>query len=114
MLSENGHLLRIFIGEAAKHDGKPLYEWLVRKAKEMGLAGATVVRAIEGYGAHSQIHTAKILDLSTNLPIIIEIVAELPKVEDFLTAIDPVIEHGVATVEEVHIRFFRKHKATDK
>jgi PII-like signaling protein len=110
MLPENGHLLRIFIGERDKHDGKPLYEWLVRKAKEQGLAGATVIRAMEGFGAHSNIHTAKILDLSTDLPIIIEIVDELQKIEDFLSVIDSVIEEGLATVEKVHIRFYRTRK----
>jgi PII-like signaling protein len=110
MLPENGHLLRIFIGERDKHDGKPLYEWLVRKAKEQGLAGATVIRAMEGFGAHSNIHTAKILDLSTDLPIIIEIVDELQKIEDFLNVVDSVIEEGLATVEKVHIRFYRTRK----
>lgn len=110
MLSENGHLLRIFIGERDKHDGKPLYEWLVRKAKEQGLAGATVIRAMEGFGAHSNIHTAKILDLSTDLPIIIEIVDELQKIEDFLNVVDSVIEEGLATVEKVHIRFYRTRR----
>ena len=107
MLSENGHLLRIFIGETDKHEGKPLYEWLVRKAKEQGLAGATVIRAIEGFGAHSQIHTVKLLDMSTNLPIIVEIVDELPKIEDFLAVIDSNILEGMATVEKVHVRFYR-------
>lgn len=110
MLPDNGHLLRIFIGERDKHDGKPLYEWLVRKAKERGLAGATVIRAMEGFGAHSNIHTAKILDLSTDLPIIIEIVDELQKIEDFLDVVDSVIEEGLATVEKVHIRFYRTRK----
>jgi PII-like signaling protein len=62
-LPEEGHLLRIFIGESDRHDGKPLYEWLVLKAREKGLAGATVLRGIEGFGAHSRLHTAKILRL---------------------------------------------------
>ncbi|HEY9777570.1 MAG TPA: DUF190 domain-containing protein [Planktothrix sp.] len=107
MLPENGHLLRIFVGESDKHEGKPLYEWIVRKAKTEGLAGATVIRAIEGFGAHSRIHTAKILDLSTDLPIIIEIVDELEKIETFLALLDSVIEEGLATVEKVHIRLYR-------
>jgi PII-like signaling protein len=111
MLPENGHLLRIFIGESDKRDGKPLYEWIVRKAKEQGLAGATVIRAIEGFGAHSRIHTAKIIDLSTDLPIIIEIVDELQKIEDFLSIVDSVIDEGLATVEKVHIRLYRSRKA---
>ncbi|SRR5579875_1579191 len=110
MLPENGHLLRIFVGETDKHEGKPLYEWIVRKAKAEGLAGATVIRAIEGFGAHSRIHTVKLLELSTDLPIIIEIVDELQKIEDFLSVIDSVIEEGLATVEKVHIRFYRSRK----
>lgn len=110
MLPENGHLLRIFIGESDKHEGKPLYEWIIRTAKEKGLAGATVLRAIEGFGAHSRIHTTKILDLSTDLPIIIEIVDELDKIENFLTVIDAVIDEGLATVEKVHIRLYRSRK----
>lgn len=107
MLPENGHLLRIFVGESDRHEGKPLYEWLVRKAKEQGLAGATVVRGIEGFGANSRIHTAKLLDLSTDMPIIIEIVDELEKIENFLAIIDGAVGEGLATVEKVHIRFYR-------
>lgn len=112
MLTDNGHLLRIFIGERDKHDGKPLYEWILRTAKERGLAGGTVIRAMEGFGAHSSIHTAKILDLSTDLPIIIEIVDDPEKIEDFLSVVDSVIEEGLATVEAVHIRFYRKRNET--
>ncbi|MBX9772201.1 MAG: DUF190 domain-containing protein [Candidatus Obscuribacterales bacterium] len=110
MLPENGHLLRVFIGETDKHEGKPLYEWIVRSAKEYGLAGATVIRGIEGFGAHSRIHTTKILDLSTDLPIIIEIVDELQKIEDFLSAIEGAINEGLVTVEKVHIRLYRSGK----
>src|SRR5215471_588130 len=70
-LPEDGYLLRIFVGESDKHEGKPLYEWLVLQAREAGLAGATVLRGIEGFGAHSRLHTAKSLRLSEDLPIII-------------------------------------------
>ncbi len=110
MLPEQGHLLRIFIGESDKHQGVPLYEWLVKEAKKLGLAGATVTRGIEGYGAHSRIHTTKILDLSTDLPIIVEIVDELEKIEKFLPMVDAVVTEGLATVENVHIRFYRSRK----
>jgi len=105
-----GHLLRIFIGESDKHDGVPLYEWIVRQARERGLAGATVVRAIEGFGAHSRVHTAKILRLSLDLPIIIEIVDRKEKIEAFLPIIDGVIDEGLATLEKVEIRFYRSGK----
>lgn len=111
MLAENGYLLRIIVGERDKHAGHALHEWIVRQAKDRGLAGATVIRAMAGFGAHSQIHTAKILDISVDLPMIIEIVDQLDKIEDFLTHIDPCIEGGLATVEKVHIRLYRSKKS---
>jgi PII-like signaling protein len=110
MLSDNGYALRIFLGESDKHEGKPLYEWLIRKAKEIGLSGATVIRGLEGYGAHSQIHTAKILDLSTDLPVVVEIVDECEKIESFLPLVESVIQQGSVVVQNVHMRIYRKHK----
>lgn len=107
ILPEKGHLLRIFIGASDQHDGLPLYEWIVRQAKEKGLAGATVIRGIEGFGAHTRLHTAKILRLSDDLPIIIEIVDTLEKIDNFIPLIDGAIEEGLATVEKVDIRFYR-------
>jgi PII-like signaling protein len=110
ILPEKGHLLRIFIGESDKYAGLPLFEWIVRKARENSLAGATVLRGLEGFGAHSRLHTAKILRLSADLPIIIEIVDTLEKIEDFIPLIDEAIEEGLATVEKVDIRFYRSGK----
>ena len=110
MLEEQGYVLKIFIGENDKHDGQPLYEWLLKEAKKAGLAGATAVRGIEGYGAHSRIHTAKIIDISSELPIIVEIIDELAKIENFLPTVDQVVKSGVAVVEKVHIRVYREHK----
>lgn len=110
VLPEKGHLLRIFIGESDKYSGKPLYEWIVQKARENGLAGATVVRGIEGFGAHSRIHTSKILRLSEDLPVIIEIVDTLEKIDNFIPLIDDAIEEGMATIEKVEIRFYRSGK----
>ncbi|MHB2149509.1 DUF190 domain-containing protein [Calditrichota bacterium LG25] len=110
MLPEKGHLLRIFIGEDDRHGGKPLYEWIVHRAREAGLAGATVLRGLEGFGAHSRLHTAKFLRLSEDLPIIIEIVDTLDKIEAFLPIIDSAIEEGLATIEKVEIRFYRSGK----
>ncbi len=107
VLPEKGHLLRIFIGERVKKDGMPLYEWIVKKAKEKGLAGATVTRGILGFGAHSRIHTTKILRLSEDMPMIIEIVDTLDKIDSFLPIIDHTITEGLATVEELDIRFYR-------
>jgi PII-like signaling protein len=107
MLPEEGHLLRIFVGESDKHEGIPLYEWLVRRARELGLAGATVLRGVEGFGAHSRLHTAKILRLSEDLPIVVEIVDTREKIEEFLPVIDEAIPEGLATLEKVQIRFYR-------
>jgi len=107
VLPKEGSLLRIFIGESDKHEGMALYEWIVRKAREHGLAGATVLRGIEGFGAHSRVHTAKILRLSTDLPIVVEIVDSLEKIEAFLPAVDGAIREGLATMERVQIRFYR-------
>ncbi len=106
-LPKEGFLLRIFIGEADRYEGRPLYEWIVHRAREQGLAGATVIRGIEGFGAHSRIHTARFLRLSEDLPIIIEIVDTAEKIEQFLEIIDPAIVEGLATLERVQVRFYR-------
>ena len=107
MLPEEGYLLRIFIGESDRHSGKLLYEWIVLKAREEGLAGATVLRGMMGFGAHSRLHTFKIERLSQDLPIIVEIVDTREKLESFLTLIDAEIEEGMATLEEIQIHFYR-------
>ncbi len=106
-LPGNGKLLRIFIGENDKFEGQPLYEWIVHKARESGLAGATVLRGLEGFGAHSRMHTAKILRLSSDLPIVIEIVDTAQKIESFLPTIDNSVGEGLATVERVEVHFYR-------
>jgi hypothetical protein len=110
ILPEEGYLLRLFIGESDKHDGKPLYEWIVLKARENGLAGATVLRGMMGFGAHSRIHTFKIERLSEDLPIIVEIVDTREKLEKFFTVIDNSVDEGLATLEKAHIRFYRSGK----
>lgn len=107
MIPEEGYLLRIFIGESDKHEGKPLYEWLVLKAREAGLAGATVLRGIEGFGAHSRLHTAKILRLSEDLPIVVEIVDAKGKIDAFMPTVDHAITEGLATLERVTVNFYR-------
>lgn len=106
-LPKEGKLLRIFIGEGDRHEGRPLYEWIVRKAREEGLAGATVLRGLLGFGAHSRIHTSKILRLSGDLPIVVEIVDTEERIESFLPLVDAVIQEGLATVERVEVRFYR-------
>jgi len=107
METKQGHLLRIFVGENDRYENLPLYEWIVQKAHEMGLAGATVLRGLEGFGAGSRIHTARILRLSTDLPLIIEIVDTIDNIERFLPEIDGAIKEGLATLEKVEIRFYR-------
>jgi PII-like signaling protein len=107
ILPTEGSLLRIFLGENDKHEGIPLHEWIVRKAREHGLAGATVLRGVQGFGAHSRVHTAKILRLSTDLPILVEIVDTRERIESFLPDIDSAIAEGLATIEKVEIRFYR-------
>ena len=107
VLPTEGCLLRIFIGEADRRGGKPLYEWLVLKAREEGLAGATVLRGLMGFGAHSRLHTFKIERLSEDLPIVVEIVDTRDKLERFLTEIDGEISEGLATLEKAEVRFYR-------
>ncbi len=106
-LPKQGKLLRIFIGENDRHEGLPLYEWIVRQARENGLAGATVLRGLEGYGAHSRLHKAKILRLSSDLPLVVEIVDTEEKIQSFLPLIDDAVGEGLATVERVEVHFYR-------
>ena len=108
-LPQEGYLLRILIGESAQYRGKRLYEWLVLKARECGIAGATVTRGMMGYGASSRIKTASILRLSEDLPVIVEMVDEKKMLEEFLEIIDPAIHEGLVTMEKMHIRLYR-HK----
>ena len=106
-MPKEGQLLRIFIGEGDRHEGQPLYEWIVLQAKQAGLAGATVLRGIMGFGANSRIHTSKILRLSEDLPVIIEIVDSHEKLTAFLAHIDNAICEGLATLEKADIQFYR-------
>ena len=102
-----GKLLRIFIGERDRRAHMPLYEWIVRKARERGLSGATVLRGVEGFGAKSVLHKANLLDLSADLPIIVEIVDTEEAIESFLGEIGEAIQEGLVTVEKVEVRFRR-------
>jgi PII-like signaling protein len=102
-----GQLLRIFVGESDRWHGQPLYEAIVRTARELGLAGATVLRGLEGFGAHSRIHTAKLLRLSEDLPIVIEIVDRPERIEAILPALDRMVGEGMITLERVRIIAYR-------
>ena len=106
-LPENGRLLRIFLGESDRHDGQPLYEAIVLKARELHMAGATVLRGPLGFGAHSRLHTAKILRLSEDLPIVIEIVDSPEKIDAFLPHIDAMVREGLVTLENVRVIKYR-------
>jgi PII-like signaling protein len=98
-----GQRLRILIGEAAEHDGKPLYEAIVLKARDMQLAGATVMRAAMGYGHSSQLHTAKILRLSDNLPLVVEIIDSEEKIARFLPLLEGMVSGGLITLEGIQL-----------
>ncbi len=102
-LEGEGVLLRIYIGELDKLGHQPLYEAVVLKAREMGMAGATVLRGPLGFGARSRLHTAKILRLSEDLPVLIEIVDEEEKINRFLGTLDQILGDGLVTMEKVHI-----------
>jgi len=106
-IPEEAQLLRIFIGESDKWKGSPLYEAIILKAREMGIAGATMLRGLMGYGAHSRIHTAKILRLSEDLPIVVEIVDGREKIAALLPAIEEMIGDGLVTLENVRVLQYR-------
>ena len=110
-IPEDAVLLRIFIGESDRHRHQPLYEAIVLKAREMHMAGATVLRGPMGFGKSSHLHTAKILRLSMDLPIVIEIVDSEEKVNAFLPALDKIIGGGLVTLERAKvIRYQDKEK----
>ncbi len=113
LLPKDGYLLRIFVGERDKHGHLPLYEWIIQQAREHGLAGATAFRGIQGFGAHSRLHTAKILRLADDLPILIEIVDAKDKIESFLPIVDEAIPEGLATLEKIEIRLYRSGPSAD-
>src|SRR5512146_42208 len=102
-LPEDAVLLRIFFGEADRHDGKPLHEAIVMKARELQMAGATLLRGPMGFGHSSRLHTAKILRLSEDMPLVIEIVDAEDKINAFLPIIDGMIGSGLVTLEKVKV-----------
>jgi hypothetical protein len=100
-------LLRIFIGEKGKYEGKPLFEAIVNLAREKHLAGATVLRGLMGFGADSTMHSAKILRISEDLPVVIEIIDSPDKIEAFLPELDSMIAEGLVTIENVKVITYR-------
>jgi PII-like signaling protein len=109
-LEGEGKLLRIFIGESDRFEGKPLYQAIVERVRAEGLAGATVIRGIEGFGADSRIHTARILRLSEDLPVLIELVDTAEKIDAILPALDEMVGEGMVTVERVQVIAYRSSR----
>lgn len=106
-LEGEGILVRIFVGESDRWEGMALYDAIVQKARERGLAGATVLRGVEGFGAHSLIHSTRILRLSQDLPIVIEIVDRKEKIDPFLGELDLMVKDGLVTLERVQVILYR-------
>lgn len=107
-LSGDGVLLRIFVGEQDRWDGLPLYEAIVKKAREIGLAGATAFKGFLGFGAKSHLHTTKLLRLSEDLPILIEIVDTQEHIDKFLPQLDAMVQEGLVTLEKANVVMYRK------
>jgi PII-like signaling protein len=112
-LPRDAMLLRVFIGEDDKYQGRPLYETLVLKAREARLAGATVLRGPMGFGHSSRLHTAKILRLSNDLPLVIEIVDTEDNIKAFLPTLDAIMPSGLVTLEKVQVLHYGKHITHD-
>ena len=110
-IPRDGYLLRIFLGESDRWQGKPLYEAIVLKARELHLAGATVLRGPLGFGAKSRLHTAKILRLSEDLPIVVEIVDSKEKIDALMPHIDVMLQDGLITLERVQVIQYRVKQA---
>lgn len=112
-LPSEAELLRVFIGESDRHEGRPLYEAIVLAARKRGMAGATVLRGLMGFGAHSRMHTTKILRLSEDLPLIIEIVDKPERIEAFLPLLDEMIGEGLVTLERAQVIAYRYGEIED-
>ncbi|HEY3373536.1 MAG TPA: DUF190 domain-containing protein [Candidatus Aquicultor sp.] len=112
-ITGSGKLVRIFIGESDQYHQKPLYSAIIERAREEGLAGATMLRGVEGFGAHSRIHTMRILRLSDDLPIVIEIVDREDRINAFLPILDEMVSEGLVTLEDVDILVYR-HRFGDE
>jgi len=110
--SRHGKLLRIFIGDSDRWEGRPLHEALVDAAQKHGLAGATVLHGMMGYGANSRVHTASILRLSADLPLVVEIVDLPERIEAFLPVVDQMVKEGLVTIEAAEVLIYRKREKT--
>lgn len=102
-LEGSGKLLRVFVGESDRHGAQPLYAAIVEAARSAGLSGATVFKGIEGFGGHSVVHAARVFDLSSDLPVLIEIVDTEEKIRGFLPVLDDLVSEGLVTLESVEV-----------
>ena len=109
-LPEEAELLRIFIGESDKFEGRPLYQSIVEEARRRGLAGATVTRGLMGFGVTSRLHTVKVLRISEDLPIVVEIVDKPERIESFLPRLDEMVGEGLITLENIKVIAYRGRK----
>src|SRR3990170_1160105 len=109
-LPSEAELLRVFIGESDRHEGRPLYQVIVEVARKRGMAGATVLRGTLGFGVHSRLHAAKVLRLSEDLPMVVEIVDRPERIEEFLPELDAMVGEGLITLEKVRIIAYRHKK----
>ncbi len=100
---EDGRRLKIFVGENHRHKGVPLFEAIIRKAIEQGLAGATIIKGVESFGRHHEIHTTKILRLAEDMPMVIEIVDSRERIDAFLPCLDEMIQEGTITISDVKV-----------
>ncbi len=105
-------LLRIFIGEGDKWEGRPLYEAIVDETKTLKMAGATVIKGFQGFGCKAHVHTAKILELSYDMPIIVEIVDSEANIKRLLPKLDAMVKEGLVTIEKVHVVIYRAGAGT--
>lgn len=106
-LPTSAEILRVYIGESDKSDGKPLYQAIVEEARKRGMAGATVLRGTLGFGVNSRLHTAKVLRLSEDLPMVVEIVDKPERIEAFLPWLDTAVKEGLITIETVRVIAYR-------
>lgn len=109
-LPEQAEWLRIYTGENDRKQGRPIYELLVEEARRRGLAGATVLRGVSGFGANSRVHTARVLRLSEDLPVVVEVVDVAEKIEPFLDFVDLVLNEGLVTRDSVRVHFYRHNE----
>jgi PII-like signaling protein len=108
-----GMLVRVFVGESDTWHGKPLFEAIVLRAREEGLAGATAIRGIEGYGASSRLHTTRLLELSSDLPVVIELIDVHERIARFLPILEEMVGNGLVTTQQVHVVTYRGTPSTD-